>query len=138
MLLLGTLGCSASGTDARQQSSQLAETPFELGESSLSRGDQLKILSVRTDTGDFSVGTQLEVRGTYELSSAESANLYLGTTATTSVGGRSEIAPEQTCVVDQGSGSFVLATKIPWEGNPHISFYRLSSGGSLGGVYFGN
>lgn len=70
------------------------------------------------------------MRGDYTLASANEASLGLYVTGGCTHGnGRASVN------VKKGSGTFELATKIVYVGQPHVTFYV--EGDGAGGVYFG-
>lgn len=103
------------------------------------RGDEIKILEVRSDRKRIEVGGTYMVKGTYKLTSVPSARLALSMTASGPVGptywGR-----WQTYKIEQGSGTFTLVAKMMYDGEYHVSFYypTRDGSGSTGrvGVYF--
>lgn len=131
---LGLLAaCASSG--AVQQGS----LPYELGGELYPFGDAVEIHSVASDSGDYSVGATLTVRGTYRLESRAGACLYLGVTNNT---GRPHEVPKpevdrSRADVKAGRGEFVLVAPIRSEGYPHVTFYDHETGQPFGGVYFG-
>ncbi|MGA9626263.1 MAG: hypothetical protein WBQ65_17455, partial [Bryobacteraceae bacterium] len=45
------------------------------------------------------------------------------------------VSPEQTMKISKGEGRFTLRFHMWHEGDPHVSFYPVPGGESLGGVY---
>ena len=58
--------------------------------------------------------------------------------ATTTTTNPTPIDPAQTTrVIARGTGTFRLIKKMNEDGYPHVTFYSLSTGQGIGGVYFG-
>ncbi len=110
--------------------------PFQVGRIDLEHGDRIVITEVLGTRPTFEVDGIYLVRGEYVLSSAESATLNLNVTATTPGEGCTSGNPRGRKLVRGGSGTFELASPIPYVGWPHVWF---SMGGqSKTGVYFGS
>ena len=104
--------------------------PFDLGRTNLRSGDKITIREVRGTRKDFAVDGVYVVRGDYTLASADEAVLALGVT-----GGCTSHNDRGRVTLKKGSGTFELATKVAYVGQPHVSFYV--NGEGAGGVYFG-
>lgn len=109
---------------------------FQLGQQNLHDGDQVQITSVRCTADQLQMGELMQVKGTYDLNSADAADLCLFMTATDG-NGTGPIYPQQTMSVKRGHGEFTLREPITCHGWPHVSFYDQKSGQNIGGVYFG-
>ena len=109
--------------------------PFELGEGGFLPGDSINIQRVTGTSPTIRTGETYCVEGTYTLVSQEKATLALY--ATTMSKGSTPTDPSQRMNIEKGSGTFRLVKTMWEEGYLHISFYPVSSGGSFGGVYFG-
>ncbi|NUP11073.1 MAG: hypothetical protein HOW73_33935 [Polyangiaceae bacterium] len=108
---------------------------FAAGATTLAEGDAITISNVEGTRPAFAVGGMYRVRGHYTLRSAAEATLLLSVTATASNEGCTTGIERASIKVQRGSGEFDLATTIPYEGHPHVSFY--ANGSNAGGVYFG-
>ena len=108
---------------------------FEVGKTDVRSGDRIAITEVRGTRPDFAVGGVYLVRGEYTLASADDASLGFSVTATQSGEGCTHGNSRGSKTITRGSGSFELATPIPYTGYPHVSFYVKGNGS--GGVYFG-
>jgi len=116
-----------------------AEPPpvaFVLGPRHFQGDDWIEIDEVLASSPGFAAGDRVIVRGRYELRSRDQAGLVLHLTHLNG-GGWDEIYPEQSMVVDWGSGDFELEIVLRREGALHVSFYDLP-GAAFGGVYFGS
>jgi hypothetical protein len=109
--------------------------PFELGEGGFLPGDSITIQRVTGTSPTIRAGETYCVEGTYTLASQEKATLALY--ATTLSKGSTPTDPSQIMSIEKGAGTFRLVKTMREEGYLHISFYPVSSGGSFGGVYFG-
>lgn len=109
---------------------------FQLGQHEFQKGDRVKITSVRCSADQFQMGELLQVKGTFDLNSADEADLCLFITATDG-NGTGPIYPQQTMSVKRGHGEFLLREPITCHGWPHVSFYDKQPGHNIGGVYFG-
>jgi hypothetical protein len=110
--------------------------PFQLGQKQFQNGDRVQITAVRCTAEQLQMGELMQVKGTYDLNSADEADLCLFMTATDG-NGKGPIYPQQTMSVKRGHGEFVLREPITCRGWPHVSFYDKKSGENIGGVYFG-
>lgn len=118
-----------------------AEFPFALSfqqaRATTKAGDVIDIREVRGDRQRLERGGTYLVRGRYTLSSAEKATLLLSVTAMRrGEGCTTGSSPRGRVTVSRGSGDFELATVLPYEGEPHVTFYV--DGRNGGGVYFGS
>ncbi|MFT5199371.1 MAG: hypothetical protein ACI87O_002040 [Planctomycetota bacterium] len=111
---------------------------IEIGASDYPFGDGIEIESVASSTGRIEGESVLTVRGTYDLSSRDSATLYLGTTSTSSAIVTPRSAVKNSSVIKKGAGQFVLEHTVPGPGYPHVTFYDLETGKPFGGSYFGS
>ena len=109
--------------------------PFELGEGEFLPGDAITIQRVTGTSPTIRTGETYCVEGTYILASKEQADIALYATALSK--GPTPTDPSQKMRIEKGSGTFRLVKTMREEGYLHISFYPVSSGGSFGGVYFG-
>ncbi len=128
-------GAKTTGQQAHADASVPPNTTFpvvinyELGDADFHEGDAITLEEVRGTSGDFSVGDYFIVRGTYTLQSRAEATLSLSVTGGSTTGnarGRLDVT--------QGTGRFELATRMPYDGYPHVT---LRDGKPFGGVYFG-
>ena len=108
---------------------------FELGEKSLKSGDRIVIREVRGTRPTFEPGGIYRLVGEYSFGSGAEALLALSVTAVRRGEGCTSGNGRGTQKVIRGSGTFDLATVMPYPGNPHLTFYV--SGNNAGGVYFG-
>ena len=97
----------------------------------------MKILSVDSSSGDFTVGSTLTVSGSYALVSRDQAKLYFGVTETDASTKSSVEQPDCALQLNAGTGTFEMSHTLQAEGFPHVTFYDLDSGKPFGGVYFG-
>jgi hypothetical protein len=97
-------------------------------------GDAITITEVRGTSPVLTVGGMYLVRGTYTLASAPDAELGFHVTATRPGEGCTNGNGRESQTIARGSGSFELATRVVYEGRPHVSFYVAGQGS--GGVYF--
>ena len=114
--------------------------PFEVGDVQLRKGDNITINEVRGTAATVCAGNIYVIKGTYRLTSEESASLSAYTTgnaADPKAMSMQSIPTQktQTVDIDAGSGRFSLILYMWYDGNPHVSFYH--DGQSIGGVYFG-
>ncbi len=103
---------------------------FDVGKTNLHAGDSITIREVHGTRPDFAVDGIYRVRGDYTLASADKATIGFNIT-----GGCTRNATLNVQAVKRGSGTFELATKIAYVGQPHVTFYI--EGNGSGGVYFG-
>jgi len=108
---------------------------FKLGRSEFAPGDSITIQKVRGTSDKLKTNETYCVEGIYTLSSRPEAVLALFVTTRQPV--QSEIDPRQRLSIRRGTGSFRLLETMRFEGYPHLTFYPVHSGGSFGGVYFG-
>ncbi|HEX4513912.1 MAG TPA: hypothetical protein VH054_10260, partial [Polyangiaceae bacterium] len=85
---------------------------------------------VRGTRKDFAVDGIYVVRGDYTLASANEAVLGLNVT-----GGCTSHTERGHVAIKKGSGSFELAVKVAYVGQPAVTFYVDGTGS--GGVHFG-
>jgi hypothetical protein len=97
-------------------------------------GDAIKITEIRGTSPVLTVGGMYLVRGTYTLASEPDAALGFHVTASRPGEGCTNGNGRASQAIARGSGSFELATRIAYEGRPHVSFYVAGQGS--GGVYF--
>jgi hypothetical protein len=109
--------------------------PFELGEGGFLSGDGITIQRVTGTSPTIRTGETYCVEGTYTLASQGKATLALY--ATTMSKGSTPTDPSQKMSIEKGAGTFRLVKTMREEGYLHISFYPVPSGGSFGGIYFG-
>ena len=134
--LLGlTLALAAWGGANSIAADFSSAVPFELGEGGFLPGDRITIQRVTGTSPTIRTGETYCVEGTYTLASQEKATLALY--ATTMSKGSTPTDPSQKMSIEKGTGTFRLVKTMREEGYLHISFYPVSSGGSFGGVYFG-
>ena len=134
--LLGlTLALAAWGGTNSIAADFSSTVPFELGEGGFLPGDSITIQRVTGTGPTIRTGETFCVEGTYTLASQEKAHLALYATAQSAVPTPDE--PSQSTLIEKGTGTFRLVKTMREEGYLHISFYPVSSGGSFGGVYFG-
>ena len=134
-LLSLTLALAAWGGTNSIAADFSSTVPFELGEGGFFPGDSITIQRVTGTSPTIRTGETYRVEGTYTLASQEKANLALY--ATTMSKGSTPTDPSQKMSIEKGTGTFRLVKTMREEGYLHISFYPVSSGGSFGGVYFG-
>jgi hypothetical protein len=109
---------------------------FELGKSDFASGDSITIQQVRGTSDVIKVGETYSVDGTYELASHNEADLAFYATSI-SASGPTPVDPLQHIRVKKGRGTFHLVKTMGEDGYLHVSFYPATSGGSFGGIYFG-
>jgi len=137
LVLLALFVASSCATPEASRSTDASIVAFDVGATEFSSGDRIVVERVHSSTGQIAPGAALTVLGRYELCSRETALLYLGVTATTSVGAATAVEPRQQSEVALGSGQFELTYVVPGPGYPHVTFYDSSTGKPFGGVYFG-
>ncbi len=108
----------------------------ERGSTSIKAGDAIEIREVRGTRPQLEQGGNYLVRGSYTLGSADEARLLLSVTAERPGEGCTSGNSRGSMRVSKGSGDFELATRVPYQGKPHVTFYVDGQNG--GGVYFGN
>ena len=119
-----------------------APVRFEVGESHLSNGDDIVIQDVHGTSPSLAVNGMYMVRGEYTLASADEAEISFTVRARDKNAGCTSGSGHY--VVKRGSGIFQVATRIAYEGDASISFFRLHETGpttrkhEIGSVYFGN
>jgi hypothetical protein len=101
-------------------------------------GDLIVITSVTSDQKDIEVGGRYRIKGTYTLTSIDSAGLSVSVTAPSrdSPGAISPVHPEEGIQVRRGSGYFSLGATMRYPGTFHVSFNPVGGGESRGTVYF--
>ncbi len=114
----------------------LKAVEFTQGANTLKEGNSIVLNEVMASSPYFAAGDVITVAGQYTLSTQPNARLALFVTATHG-GGRSSITKEQQVQVSEGSGSFQLTSTIPYQGSPHLTFYDITTGSPIGGIYFG-
>lgn len=107
----------------------------ERGSTSTKAGDAIEIQEVRGTRPQLEQGGTYLVRGTYTLSSADEATLLFSVTAERPGEGCTSGNSRGSIRASKGSGEFELATVVPYQGKPHVTFYVDGQNG--GGVYFG-
>jgi hypothetical protein len=113
-----------------------ADVRFSTGRNDLRPSDSIVIREVRGTGPTLGRGGIYQVRGEYTLASADRATLAFTVTAArpgegcTNGNGRGHVE------VRRGSGTFELASIIPYRGYPHV--YFTVDGKAAGGVYFGS
>lgn len=137
LVLLALLVASSCAAPEASRSPDGSIVAFDVGATEFSSGDRIVVERVHSSTGQIAPGAALTVRGTYELRSRETALLYLGVTATTSVGAVAAVESRQHSEIALGSGQFELTYVVPGPGYPHVTFYDSATGKPFGGVYFG-
>jgi len=110
---------------------------FVIGPAYFQGADSIRIDAVEASSPDFLPGDRVVVRGWYDLSSRDSAELRLFI--------RSfqhpqylTIKPEQFLMVHRGVGPFRFEWVVPLPGALYVAFYPEETGGPFGGVYFGS
>ena len=103
---------------------------FDLGHTDLHTGDHITIREVHGTQPEFAKDGMYVVRGDYTLASADEAILGLNVQGGCTQGNTRGRVP-----VKKGSGTFELATKMAYVGQPHVGFYV--NGEGSGGVFFG-
>jgi hypothetical protein len=138
LTVVGALCCSIRSTCGAEMSAEelTYAVPFELGDAAFVPGDAIVIQDLRGSTNTIAIGHTYLVTGTYTLSSRDEAQLAFYVSSRTA-SGPSLVDPRQVVRVKKGTGTFALMKTMQEEGYPHLSFYPTSSGGDLGGVYFG-
>ena len=96
---------------------------FTPGETTLRPGDRIVVREIRGDHPAFVEGGSYVARGEYELSSADEA--ILGFTVR---GGCTTGNARGRLAIKRGKGTFELATRVAYVGEPHISIFRASHG----------
>jgi len=119
LLAAGTATVVVKEVEARQ---------FTIGNSSFPGGDSITITSVVRS------GSRIDVRGHYNLVSADTALLALYITTRTNM--NVPVGPDETKTIVRGAGDFELIDPYPVPGMPHISLYSTNDHG-FGGIYFG-
>lgn len=107
----------------------------ERGSTSIKAGDAIEIREVRGTRQKLERGGIYLVRGSYTLGSADEARLLFSVTAERPGEGCTSGNSRGSMRVSKGSGVFELATVVPYQGKPHVTFYVDGQNG--GGVYFG-
>jgi len=120
-----------------------AQVPFQMGETHLRDGDRIVIHDVHGTIPSLAVNGMYTVRGEYTLASADEAEISFTVRARRKGDGCTN-GGHNHFVVKRGSGTFELATRIAYEGDASISFFRLHESGpttrdhEIGAVYFGS
>ena len=121
-----------------------AQVPFRIGETHLHDGDRIVIDDVRGTSPSLAINGMYVVRGEYTLASADEAELSFTVRSRRAGDGCTSGNGDGHLVVKRGSGKFELATRVAYEGDASISFFRLHERGpttrahELGAVYFGS
>ncbi|HEY1684077.1 MAG TPA: hypothetical protein VGG19_04900 [Tepidisphaeraceae bacterium] len=108
---------------------------FALGAKEFSPGDSVVITDIHGTASTITPGNIYCIKGTYTLTSHDSATLAASTTSKYRFQGIGSWIEKQSINIVKGTGSFTLYLPLSIEGSPHISMY--GEGGSFGGVYFG-
>lgn len=130
MFGFGFLACAVFASAA------LSPVPFAIKAQQFKAGDSIVIDQVLASAPQLTVGTQVTVRGHYQLASASKARLGLFVTHRSRSAGPDATAASQVQSIDIANGTFELSCEIQYEGDPHISFYPIADGEAFGGVYF--
>jgi len=134
-------GCATSGPmdlSFAADTSFPHEVVFEIGAVEFRAGDSITITEIRGTRKEFSVGGIYLVKGTYSLASRDEATILFSVTAMKPGGGHATGLERARAVVERGTGTFEVATKMAYEGHPHLTFYPRPKGSGFGGVYFGS
>jgi serine/threonine protein kinase len=107
---------------------QRGATNFLIGQAWFPKGDSITIDSVERSNG------QMLVKGTYNLVSADKANLALEITSKVQTGERQD--PRQSMEIVRGTARFTLFHPHVVPGMPHLNMH--SYGVGFGELYFGN
>ncbi len=135
-VLLALLG-SSPFTRAQNATADFPYTvSFELGFAEFAPGDSITITAMHGTRDVITTNETYCVEGVYTLASADEADLCFYAT-TTSNSGPTPVDPRQRVRVQKGSGNFRLVKTMGENGYLHLSFYPARSGGSFGGIYFG-
>jgi hypothetical protein len=105
-----------------------------LGATEFAAGDSIVITSLRGDRPHIELGGNYLVEGSYNLASADSADLAFYSTSRGPSGSTPVMASQHTNIM-RGSGLFQLKKTLNDDGWLHVSFYV--DGHSHGGDYFG-
>ena len=106
---------------------ELADAPFVLGPRKFREGDDILLQQVRATSPKLEIGSQIVVRGRYDLQSKEKATLALFLTQTAG-DGKESISPTQTMEVKQGTGEFELSYAVKHAGVLHVTFHGFPDG----------
>jgi hypothetical protein len=138
LTILSTFTWVATGPAATNDpATDLRQTvAVELGDAHFAPGDSLTIQNVYGTSDLILTGGTYCVEGTYTLNSQDAAELALFTTGAAD-NRKTPVEPTQTQRITKGTGTFRLTTPLRTEGYLHVGFYPLTSGGSFGGIYFG-
>jgi hypothetical protein len=115
---------------------EVSDVKFVTGRNQFAEDDEIVIDKVMCSSGEFKAGDKVVVQGHYKLTSVPEAQLALSLT-TSANGGRGRWQAEQYGDVKRGSGTFERIEFIDYEGSLHVSFYDMTTGKSIGGIYFG-
>jgi hypothetical protein len=120
-----------------------APVPFRVGETHLTGGDRIVIREVRGTSPELAINGLYVVRGEYTLASADEAALGFTVRSSRKGDGCTNGSGASRNVVKRGSGTFELETRVAYEGDPSISFFRIHEGTTtradeIGAVYFGH
>jgi len=138
VLGLSIVGVAASPALVRSGYDLSHAVRFEVGAIRLRDGDSITIDEVTGSSEKISAGNTYVIKGTYKLASQKRATLLTSVTANKPKQGLG--APTQrtqSVLVEQGDGHFSLILYIPYDGNPHVSFYPADGGESFANLYFG-
>src|ERR1017187_5540069 len=111
--------------------------PFQQGTTKFINGDRISITEVRGTEDAIRPGNIYCIKGTYTLASHDQAVLAAYVTAMNAGEGRSGTLKVQKITINKGEGTFLLFLPMTIRGWPHVSFYSVETGESLGGNYFG-
>ena len=109
---------------------------FTIGPAYFPGNDSIRIDEVEASSPDFKVGDRVIVRGWYDLSSRESAELRLFIRSFNKPWFLT-ITPAISIIVQRGVGPFQFEWVVPLPGALYVAFYPEETGGPFGGVYFG-
>jgi hypothetical protein len=116
-------------------SDDVSNVALVVGPTHFNDGDSIVIEQVVATSPNLTVGDKVRVRGRYNLSSEQSAQLCLFLTCSECFGEAD--SGIQRKEVKKGSGEFELSEVVRHPGFLHVSFYRIQDGKRFGSVYFG-
>jgi hypothetical protein len=108
---------------------QVAAKSDYIGQTNFPHGDSIEITSVER------TGTQMVVKGHYNLVSADNAELALYITTTNNASMPTD--PKQEMQISKGRGDFDLVDSHLVLGWPHVNMYPVAGGGPFAELYFG-
>ena len=112
-------------------------TNFVVGPAYFQGNDSIRIDEVEASSPAFKVGDRVIIRGWYDLSSRDSAELRLFIRSFDKPRYLT-VKPEQFLMVHQGVGPFQFEWTVPLPGALYVAFYPEETGGPFGAVYFGS